>query len=64
LQGRYTAKLLDGWGECQYEREYWRRLEENWQQWKRNPFTKVSHNLFLLIKQKEKEEDEIGNMRD
>ena len=30
LPGKYTAKLLYGWGEKKYEQEYWRRLEENW----------------------------------
>jgi len=51
LLGKYMAKLLYGWGEKKYEQEYWKRLEENWQQWKRNPFAKVSHNPFLRIKQ-------------
>jgi len=30
LLGKYTAKLLYGWGEKKYEQEYWKRLEENW----------------------------------
>jgi len=29
LPGRYTAKLLYGWGERKYKQEYWKRLEEN-----------------------------------
>jgi len=29
---------------------------------KRNPFTKVSHNPFLWIKQQEEKEDEMGNV--
>ena len=60
LPGRYIAKLLYGWGEKKYKQEYWKRLEENWQRWKKNPFTKVSRNLFLWIKQQE--EDEMGNI--
>jgi len=32
LPGKYTAKLLYGWGEKKYKQEYWKRLEENWQQ--------------------------------
>ena len=44
LPGKYMAKLLYGWGEKKYEQEYWKRLEENWQRWKRNPFAKVSRN--------------------
>jgi len=53
-----------GWGDRKYKQEYWRRLKENWQQWKRNPFTKISHNPFLWIKYQEKEEDEMGNIGD
>jgi len=29
LPGRYTAKLLYGWGKKKYEQEYWQKLEEN-----------------------------------
>jgi len=32
LPGKYMAKLLYGWGKKKYKQEYWRRLEENWQQ--------------------------------
>ena len=62
LPEKYTAKLLYRWGEKKYEQEYWKKLEENWQRWKRNPFAKVSCNPFLRIKQKE--EDEMGNIGD
>jgi len=62
LLGKYTAKLLYGWGEKKYKQEYWKRLEENWRRWKRNPFTKVSRNPFLWIKQQE--EDKMGNIGD
>jgi len=64
LLEKYTAKLLYGWGERKYEQEYWKRLKENWRQWKKNPFTKISHNLFLWMKQQEKEEDEMRNIGD
>ena len=30
LPGKYTAKLLYGWGEKKYEQEYWKKLEKNW----------------------------------
>jgi len=30
LLGRYTTKLLYGWGNKKYNREYWKRMEENW----------------------------------
>jgi len=45
-----------------YEQEYWKRLKENWRRWKRNSFAKISHNLFLQMKQQEEEEDEMGNI--
>jgi len=32
LPGKYMAKLLYGWGEKKYEQEYWKKLEDNWQQ--------------------------------
>ena len=60
--GKYMVKLLYRWGEKKYEQEYWKRLEENWRRWKRNPFTKVNHNLFLRMKQQEEEGDEMGNI--
>ena len=40
LPGRYTAKLLYGWGNKKYDREYWKRMEENWRRWKKNLFLK------------------------
>jgi len=47
LPGRYTAKLLYGWGNKKYDREYWKHMEENWRRWKKNPFSRYSRNLFL-----------------
>jgi len=29
LPRRYMAKLLYGWGNRKYDREYWRKMEEN-----------------------------------
>jgi len=62
LPGKYTAKPLYGWGEKKYEQEYWKKLEENWRRWKKNPFAKISCNPFLRIKQQE--EDEMENIGD
>ena len=28
--GRYMAKLLYRWGNKKYDREYWKKMEENW----------------------------------
>ena len=47
LPERYMAKLLYGWSNKKYNQEYWRRMEENWKQQKRNPFSKYNRNLFL-----------------
>ena len=30
LPGRYIAKLLYGWDDRKFDREYWGRLERNW----------------------------------
>ena len=62
LPGRYMAKLLYGWGNKKYDREYWRRMEENWRQWKKNPFSRYSRNLFLK-RMEEKEEDKGGKIK-
>ena len=34
LLGRYTAKLLYGWDNGKFEKEYLRKLEKNWHKWK------------------------------
>ena len=56
LPGRYMAKLLYGWGNKKYDREYWKHIEENWRRWKKNPFSRYSRNPFL--KRMEEEEHE------
>jgi len=60
LPGRYMAKLLYGWGNKRYDREYWRHIEENWRWWKKNPFSKYSRNLFLKRMEEEKYEYKGG----
>ena len=56
LPGRYTAKLLYGWGNKKYDREYQKQMEENWRWWKKNPFSKYSRNPFLKRIEEEKRE--------
>jgi len=34
LPGKFTAKMLYGWSNRQYDQEYWGRLERNWRRWK------------------------------
>jgi len=40
LLGRYTAKMLYGWENKRYDREYWRQMEKN-------PFSRYNKNPFL-----------------
>jgi len=37
-------------------------MEENWRQWKKNPFSRYSRNLFLK-RMEEKEEDKGGKIK-
>jgi len=34
LPKKYTAKMLYGWDNGKFEKEYLRKLERNWQKWK------------------------------
>ena len=36
LPGRYTAKLLYGWDDKKFDKEYLKKLERNWNRWKNN----------------------------
>ena len=38
LPGRYTAKLLYGWDDRRFEREYLEKLEKSWKKWKGGKF--------------------------
>jgi len=38
LPGRYTAKVLYGWDNGKFEREYLKKLERNWSRWKGRKF--------------------------
>jgi len=35
LPGRYTAKMLYGWNDKKFEEEYLKKLERNWNRWKK-----------------------------
>jgi len=61
LLGRYMAKLLYGWDNKKYDKEYWKCMEENWRQWKKNPFSRYSRNPFLK-RMEEKEHEYKGGM--
>ena len=34
LPGKFTAKMLYGWDDGKFEKEYLRKLERNWRKWK------------------------------
>jgi len=34
LLEKYTAKMLYGWNDRKFKKEYLKRLERNWQKWK------------------------------
>ena len=38
LPGRYTAKVLYGWDNRRFEKEYLEKLERNWRKWKGGKF--------------------------
>jgi len=35
LPERYIAKLLYGWDDKKFDEEYWKKLERNWNRWKK-----------------------------
>ena len=63
LPGRYMAKLLYGWENKKYDREYWKRMEENWRHWKKNSFSRYSRNPFLK-RMEEREEYKEGKIEE
>jgi len=64
LLGRYIAKLLYRWDNKKYEREYWKRMEENWRLWKKNLFSRYSRNPFLKRIEEEKHEYKRGKIEE
>jgi len=34
LPGKFTAKMLYGWDDERFKKEYLKKLERNWQKWK------------------------------
>ena len=70
LPGRFTARMLYGWLDRQYDQEYWERLERNWRQWKgRKPARRGTIKTILEEEEMEEEkleeeDDDMGNMVD
>jgi len=64
LPGRYMVKLLYRWGNKKYDQEYWKKMEENWRKWKRNPFSRYNKNPFLKRMEEEKNEYKGGKIEE
>ena len=50
LPGKYTAKLLYGWDDQKFEKEYLNKLEKNWKKWKENRQIDESKHLRRIEK--------------
>jgi len=63
LLGKYTAKLLYGWDDQRFEKEYLSKLEKNWKRWKGN--RKINESEYLRrVEEKMEEEKEKTGRRD
>ena len=63
LPGKYTAKLLYGWDDQKFEKEYLNKLEKNWKRWKED--RKIDENEYLKrIEENMEEENEKMRGRD
>ena len=63
LLGKYMVKLLYGWDDKKFEKEYLRKLEWNWKRWKED--RQIDENEYLKgIEEREEEEKEKMNERD
>ncbi len=45
LPGRFTAKVLYGWDDRRFEKEYLDKLEKNWKRWKEDRKIDESEHL-------------------
>ena len=62
LQGRFMAKKLFRWSDKRYNKEYWRRLEQNWKQWKEGQTR--GKRILEMIQEKEESEQKRGEIRE
>ena len=63
LPGKYTAKLLYGWDDRKFEKEYLNKLERNWRKWKDDRQIDEGKHL-KTIEEKMEEENEKIRRRD
>jgi len=76
LLGKFTAKMLYGWLDRQYDQKYWGRLERNWRRWKGKRSVRRGMMKTILEEEEieeensgdrewtEEDENEMGNMVD
>ena len=63
LPGKYTAKLLYGWDDQNFEKEYLSKLEKNWKRWKED--RQIDESEYLKgVEEKMEEENEKMRRRD
>ena len=48
LLGKYMAKLLYGWDDKEFEKEYLKKLEKNWRKWKEDKQIDESEHLKIV----------------
>ena len=60
LPGKYTAKLLYGWDDRRFEKEYLNKLEKNWKRWKGDRQIDKSKYLKGVEEKMEEENEKIG----
>ena len=53
------AKLLYGWDDKRFEKEYLKKLEKNWKKWKRDRQIDESEHLKMIEEKIEKENEKI-----
>jgi len=59
LPGKYTAKLLYGWDDRRFEKEYLDKLEKSWKRWKEDRKIDESEHLRRVEEQMEEENEKI-----
>ena len=59
LLGKYMAKLLYGWDDKRFEKEYLKKLEKNWKKWKGDRQIDESEHLKMIEEKIEKENEKI-----
>ena len=63
LPERFTAKVLYGWDDQEFEEEYLNKLEKNWKRWKGDRQIDESEHL-RRVEEKMEEENEKIRRRD